>query len=74
MCSKPCSGGSIRTRRPCASGARQSIIPSDSKISQLTTREKAQPVLGGTMTDGKIADILDTLDARDILKMLGLFR
>ena len=28
MYSKPCSGGSTRTRRPCASGARQSSIPS----------------------------------------------
>jgi hypothetical protein len=43
-------------------------------ISQLTRREEAQPVLDGTMTDKKIADILDAVEAREILKVLRLFR
>ena len=43
-------------------------------VSHLATREEAQPALDGTMTDDEIADILDTVDARDILKVLKLFR
>jgi hypothetical protein len=43
-------------------------------LSHLATREEAQPVLDGTMSDKKIADILDAVEAREILKVLKLFR
>jgi hypothetical protein len=43
-------------------------------ISHLATREEAQPVLDGRMSDKTIADILDAVEAREILKVLRLFR
>ena len=43
-------------------------------LSHLATREEAQPVLDGTMSDKAIADILDAVEAREILKVLRLFR
>ncbi len=43
-------------------------------LSHLATREEAQPALDGTMTDKEIADILDAVEAREILKVLRLFR
>src|SRR5919106_4812410 len=43
-------------------------------ISHLATREEAQPALDGAMSDKTIADILDAVEAREILKVLRLFR
>ena len=43
-------------------------------LTHLATREEAQPVLDGAMTDKTIADILDAVEAREILKVLRLFR
>ena len=43
-------------------------------LSHLATREEAQPVLDGTMTDKEIANVLDAVEAREILKVLRLFR
>lgn len=43
-------------------------------LSHLATREEAQPVLDGAMSDKTIADILDAVEAREILKVLKLFR
>ena len=37
-------------------------------LSHLATREEAQPVLDGAMSDKTIADILDAVEAREILK------
>src|SRR5919106_192026 len=43
-------------------------------ISHLATREEALPVLNGAMSDKTIAGILDAVEAREILKVLRLFR
>jgi hypothetical protein len=43
-------------------------------ISHLATREEAQPALDGTMSDKMIADILDAVEARELLKVWRLFR
>jgi hypothetical protein len=43
-------------------------------VSHLATREEAQPVLDGAMSDKTIAGILDAVEAREILKVLMLFR
>jgi hypothetical protein len=43
-------------------------------LTHLATREEAQPVLDGTMTDKEIANLLDAVEAREILKVLRLFR
>src|SRR5919106_473789 len=43
-------------------------------ISHLATREEAQPVLDGAMSDKTIESILDAVEAREILKVLRLFR
>jgi hypothetical protein len=43
-------------------------------LSHLAAREEAQPVLDGTMTDQEIANVLDAVEAREILKVLRLFR
>jgi hypothetical protein len=43
-------------------------------LSHLATCEDAQPVLDGAMTDKEIANVLDAVEAREILKVLRLFR
>jgi hypothetical protein len=43
-------------------------------LSHLATREEAQPALDGRMSDRTIAGILDAVEAREILKVLRLFR
>jgi hypothetical protein len=43
-------------------------------LKHLATREDAQPVLDGRMTDKAISDILDTIEAREIVKVQRLFR
>jgi len=43
-------------------------------LSHLATREEAQPVLDGAMSDKTIESILDAVEAREILKVLRLFR
>jgi hypothetical protein len=43
-------------------------------LTHLATREEAQPALDGRMSDKTIADILDAVEAREILKVLRLFR
>ena len=43
-------------------------------LSHLATREEAQPVLDGAMTDKAIVEILDAVEVREILKVLRLFR
>jgi hypothetical protein len=43
-------------------------------VSHLATREETQPVLNGAMSDKTIAGILDAVEAREILKVLKLFR
>jgi hypothetical protein len=43
-------------------------------VSHLATREEALPVLNGAMSDKSIAGILDAVEAREILKVLKLFR
>jgi hypothetical protein len=43
-------------------------------ISHLATREEALPALNGSMSDKTIADLLDAVEAREILKVLRLFR
>ena len=37
-------------------------------------KEEAKPEVNGTMTDKVISDILDMVEAREILKVLKLFR
>jgi hypothetical protein len=43
-------------------------------LTHLATREEAQPAIDGRMSDKTIADILDAVEAREILKVLKLFR
>ena len=43
-------------------------------LKHLAKREEAQPVLDGRMSDKTIADILDAIEAREILKIQRLFR
>ena len=43
-------------------------------LTHLATREEAQPAIDGRMSDKAIADILDAVEAREILKVLRLFR
>jgi len=43
-------------------------------LTHLATREEAQPAIDGRMSDKTIADILDAVEAREILKVLRLFR
>jgi hypothetical protein len=43
-------------------------------LRHLATREEAQPALDGAMSDKTVADILDAVEAREILKVLRLFR
>jgi hypothetical protein len=43
-------------------------------LTHLATREEMQPALDGRMSDKTIADILDAVEAREILKVLRLFR
>ena len=43
-------------------------------LTHLATREEAQPQLDGRMDDKTIAGILDAVEAREILKVLKLFR
>jgi hypothetical protein len=43
-------------------------------LTHLATREEAQPHLDGSMSDKAIAAILDAVEAREILKVLKLFR
>jgi hypothetical protein len=43
-------------------------------LSHLATREEAQPAVDGYMSDRTIAGILDAVEAREILKVLRLFR
>jgi hypothetical protein len=43
-------------------------------LTHLATREEAQPALDGRMSDKTIAGILDAVEAREILKVLRLFR
>lgn len=43
-------------------------------LTHLATREEAQPAIDGRMSDQVIADILDAVEAREILKVLRLFR
>jgi hypothetical protein len=43
-------------------------------ISHLATRKEALPELNGRMSDKTIADILDAVESREILKVLRLFR
>ena len=42
-------------------------------LTHLATREEAQPAIDGRMSDKTIADLLDTVEAREILKVLRLF-
>lgn len=42
-------------------------------LTHLGTREEAQPAIDGRMSDKAIADILDAVEAREILKVLRLF-
>lgn len=43
-------------------------------VRHLAKREEAQPALDGRMSDKTIASILDAVEAREILKVLRLFR
>jgi hypothetical protein len=43
-------------------------------IAHLATREEALPALNGHMSDKTIADLLDAVESREILKVLRLFR
>ena len=43
-------------------------------IDHLATREEGQPVVSGCMSDRAISDALDAVEAREILKVLKLFR
>jgi hypothetical protein len=43
-------------------------------IEHLATREEAQPAVSGWMSDRVISDALDAVEAREILKVLKLFR
>ncbi len=43
-------------------------------IGHLATREEAQPAVAGWMSDRAISDALDAVEAREILKVLKLFR
>ena len=57
----------LRERDVTVEAVREALV-------HLATREEAQPALDGRMSDKTIADILDAVEASEILKVLRLFR